>query len=848
MKTNRTFDSSTLQRLLAVVLSSSLVAGPSAPLFAEGFRSARVAPSAPVLPAAPVLPLSPIAALPASPISALPALNAVAPLAQAPSAALAPQARVSAQGQAPAAASAAAPQATVLGRLSAQLGPVLPGGAAPAGASARQDGETPSFNKDQQTALYDHAAKASGGASAVALEDWTAAPAVTPLSSIKPQWKPAEKGSAPALQQRYSDLEVSDPVQEKDVALSEKLSMPDAKSALKDVTSDEESLAFGRRERFQAEGARQAVLGGSLMAWIDGDGKVVVHDRRDKETVRVTAPLGAATKLAASQDGKYLYVVAGGHVQRWDLDAREAVVVMEPSAIGGEILELNAVKGGDGRNQGLDIRTPSGHVFWQPGSLGRVESGTESISAKAGAAPSLREAGDGLYLESREGSTRLWGRALTGNGAAVVDLGSVPAELKSVVTLADRKTAFGLTDDGFIEWDLETGRYRSFAVQGLRQAGGARGSISVSPDGRRVLVAAGEQLFYADLGATPRGVEAAEAETRQWSDEHPMFIKDGLLHIGDFTFAVTPKYEAVSESWFGRLWRKLTRQPAPQGKLIPPVTREQWAALNLPANKKALYQTLKGFTLGQNVLYIGETGGGKTWMSSMIAKVIGRKLYMVSFTEYTKNQDLLYSRTFGEEGKGKTGKTLETVLQWLNDKEGGILLLDEMHKPLEGIAALNNVLQNLSYHFNGRDIVGDKKTHFVIGTMNPVKPPYKGEPPSGELSSRFGTTVQVNYLPPAEEAALMSIFFPGSPEAINRKLVAIAKELRKIYPDVLPLPISSRTLLYIAEHIARFPGDDAVEIFKTTYNPGTIVEDPSIVEAIDKALKAHDLKGASAKK
>jgi MoxR-like ATPase len=297
------------------------------------------------------------------------------------------------------------------------------------------------------------------------------------------------------------------------------------------------------------------------------------------------------------------------------------------------------------------------------------------------------------------------------------------------------------------------------------------------------------------------------------------------------------------------MWRTyVTRKPAPQGKLIPPVSKDQWEALNLPSNKKALYQTLKGFTLGQNVLYIGETGGGKTWMSSMIAKLIGRKLYMVSFTEYTKNQDLLYSRTFGEEAKGKTGKTLETVLQWLDDKEGGILLLDEMHKPLEGIAALNNILQNLSYHFAGRDIVGDRKTHFVIGTMNPVKPPYKGEPPSGELSSRFGTTIQVNYLPRAEEAALLRIFFPGANEDVSRTLVAIANELRKIYPDVLPLPISSRTLLYIAEHIAKFPGDDAVEIFKTTYNPGTLVEDPSIVEAIEKALKAHDLKGAGSKK
>ncbi|MBI5882631.1 MAG: AAA family ATPase, partial [Elusimicrobia bacterium] len=271
-----------------------------------------------------------------------------------------------------------------------------------------------------------------------------------------------------------------------------------------------------------------------------------------------------------------------------------------------------------------------------------------------------------------------------------------------------------------------------------------------------------------------------------------------------------------------------------------------WKALNLPSNKRLIYDTLKGFTLSQHILYIGETGGGKTWIASMLAKVTGNELWMVSMNEYTRNKDLIARETFGEEGKNRTGLTASTVLRWM--QEGGILVLDEMHKPLEGIAILNNILQNGEYRMaDGRVIKYDKKKSWVIGTMNPVKPPYKGEPPSGELSSRFGMTLDVKYLPPDEEEALLAIFFERVPKDVIARLVSIANDLRRIYPEILPLPIAPRTLMHIVEHIQKFPNDNLADIFTKTYNPSSIVEDPAIAEAITKALQAHDLAGTGAK-
>jgi hypothetical protein len=104
-------------------------------------------------------------------------------------------------------------------------------------------------------------------------------------------------------------------------------------------------------------------------------------------------------------------------------------------------------------------------------------------------------------------------------------------------------------------------------------------------------------------------------------------------------------------------------------------------------------------------------------------------------------------------------------------------------------------------------------------------------------------TLDVKYLPAEEEAALLRIFFDKVDPALIDKLVAIANDLRKAYPDVLPLPIAPRTLIHIVEHIQHYPGDSVTDIFTKTYNPSSIVEDPAIGEAISRVLQAHDLAG-----
>ncbi|MBI3554032.1 MAG: AAA family ATPase [Elusimicrobia bacterium] len=701
--------------------------------------------------------------------------------------------------------------------------------------------------KEKQDQVYAGAANSgvASPAAAVSGNYLESAPAL-PLPRLKPGWQESAAPSAPDLKYRFDGTGLKDIGDESALSVNETIKPETAANTFKDITPDNEALSYGKRLYMEVKnGLKEARMVGGRVAWTDAEGKLNLYNPYKDETTVIAAPMGAIEKFVSSPHSDKLYVVAGGHLQKWDLDTNKAVVLLDDKVTSLGIHDFSALRSSE---DGIEVKTDKGHLFWTKGKVALFEGGPEEVYADKGVVPTLRQSGE-FYIEKTGQGSRVWRNTLGGSGAAVTDLGTLPFDVKTVQATQGRDTLFAVTDQGVIEWDVAGRRFRLFEIEGLKKAIlGRNVTLDLSLNGRHALVAAGEKIFSIDFGDSTRDAESNESKVRSWSEENPMTIKDGVLSIGDFSFPVqTRKPEAAAQRtawqkfWDLVLRRKPQAQEQKQGLAL---SEEDWKAVNLPTNKWAIYQTLKGFTLGQHVLYIGETGGGKTWMADKLSKLIGRKLYMVSFTEYTKNQDLLFARTFGEEGKNKTGKTFETVLQWLSDAEGGILLLDEMHKPLEGIAALNNILQNLKYHMNGRDISGDKKTHFVVGTMNPVKPPYKGEPPSGELSSRFGVTLEVNYLPRAEEAALLKIFYPAVKQEVAKRLVDIANDLRKVYPDLLPLPVAPRTLLQIVAKLVAFPHDDPIEAFKTTYNPSSIVQDPSIIEAIQKALAAHDLAGA----
>lgn len=843
-----TTTSGKLKRVSSILLSSVILLTAPGPLAVNALAAEFEARSSAIRTSPAVLPTlaSPINAqvgLPETAINPIGALNAVVP--QMP-------AVVDGQVIMPAAA-AKGPEASVsmpslpgagatlssAGMLEKSVAPVVSGGAAPAASDI----------KGRQDQVYDSSAKISGSNSAddaVSGNYMETAP-VLPLPRVKPQWKDSTAPSAAAMKYQFESKGMTEIGRVSALSVSEDLKPEPAAGLFKDITPEDESLSYGKRLYMEVKtGVKQGRLVGEDVAWTDAEGRLNLYSPKTDSTVVIKSQMGPIERFVTSPHSRTVYVIAGGALARWDLDAKKADVIMDEKVTSLGLHDLSALRSDE---EGVEVKTDKGQLILTKGAVTLFEGTPGQVVVEKGVPPTLRSAGAAgeFYVENTGTGSRIWKNTLGGSGSSVEDLGTLPFDVKTIVATKGRDTLFAVTDQGLVEWDMAGRRYRLFEVEGLRSAAiGKNVTLDLSLNGRQALVTSGDRLFYVDLGDGARDAESKESAIRAWSDENPMSVKDGVLHIGDFAFPVqTRKAEVVALPWYTRLWNRI-RGIKEESSAVggPSLSAEDWKAVNLPTNKWAIYQTLKGFTLGQHVLYIGETGGGKTWMSERLSKLIGRKLYMVSFTEYTKNQDLLFSRTFGEEGKNKTGKTFETVLQWLNDPQGGILLLDEMHKPLEGIASLNNILQNLKYHMGGKDIVGDKKTHFVIGTMNPVKPPYKGEPPSGELSSRFGVTLEVNYLPRAEESALLKIFYPGVKQEVAKRLVDIANDLRKAYPDLLPLPVAPRTLLQIVAKLVAFPKDDPIDAFKTTYNPSSIVQDQSIIEAIEKALAAHDLAGA----
>ncbi|MCX5787514.1 MAG: AAA family ATPase [Elusimicrobia bacterium] len=683
-------------------------------------------------------------------------------------------------------------------------------------------------------------------------EQYLASAPEIPLPGLSTPWRKANAPRGSDGSVRYQTGEPQNLAPEHEWTFPSELAFEDAADKLEPTQAEQRGDDLVTRSRWRTTtGVAQAARLQNGFVWLDQDGDLYYRDAKAGKTSKVVPPSGKVEAFAASTDGDFLYVVANGILQRWILASKRALKIEEPTlkVEGPARLEAVTMPGKTGKpTSGVMLSVKGANIFWVGDQLVKVPVGEPEITGRFGVLSTLEQHGNDLLLEKTSLGTRLWRKAWQGSESLLTDSGELPFAVGDIIETPERGVFLAASEAGLVEWDIVNQRYRIFPMPGLKGAG-IRLQATLDRKEEQVesvLLTDGQSIARADIADAKGFLATGAAQARLWAMEHPMSIEGGALHIGDFTFPLAkkaPKPVPFYKQLWGKAMRALSLRTAPPEAEALGISEKDWKAVNLPSNKKVIYDTLKAFTLHQHVLYIGETGGGKTYIAEMIAKLTGNDLWMVSMNEYTRNKDLIARETFGEEGKGRTGLTASTVLRWM--QEGGVLLLDEMHKPLEGIAVLNNVLQNGEYRLpDGRIVKYDKTKSWVIGTMNPVKPPYKGEPPSGELSSRFGMTLDVKYLPAEEEAALLRIFFDKVDPALIEKLVAIANELRKSYPDVLPLPIAPRTLLHIVEHIQRFPKDSVTDIFTKTYNPSSIVEDPSIDEAIRRVLEAHALPGS----
>jgi len=693
---------------------------------------------------------------------------------------------------------------------------------------------------------------------ASAVEPYLASAPELPLPRVGPMWRRAGSPLKEDVAAKYPMGEIKRlSSEDSQWTFTENLELQELQGAVRTAVSSVRGDDKVIRSAWEIPGGvKKAAVTNSGFVWIDGQGDFCFYNSAKEKAFKVVLSRGRVQAFTPSRTGDSVYVVAGGILQRWDLAVKRSIKVTQDTLYvpEGDALDMiyqeSRLQDGS-ETEGVLLRTKDARIFWIADMVVRTQVADEKIYNDFGTVAQLHPYGEKFFLQKTDAGTRVWRKSWQGSWTMVQDIGELPYKLHAVAETPQQGVYLAAVDEGLLEWDALRRRYRVYPVPGLDENAGPIDMHAVADKSGRavekVLLTAGTHLYQLEPAAAKEFLDTGAAQVYLWSQAHPMSVSEGLLHIGNFTFPVSKKVPA-GKTGFARLWDALMRRLGLRA--LPPdvqslgITEKEWKAANLPTNKKAIYETLKAFTLNQHVLYVGETGGGKTWLSEMIAKLTGNTLWLASMTEHTREKNLIFRETFGEEGKGRTGLTPALVLRWM--QEGGLLVLDEIHKPIEGIAVLNNILQNGEYRMDdGRVVRYDPAKSFVIATMNPAKPPYKGEPPSGELASRFGLTLVVDYLPAPEEEALLNIFLDnGLPPALIKTLVSIANELRRAYPEILPLPVAPRTLIHIARQMLRFPEDDKIEAFKHGYNPSALLVDESITAAIDKVLQAHDLAGA----
>ncbi|MBI5241942.1 MAG: AAA family ATPase, partial [Elusimicrobia bacterium] len=412
-------------------------------------------------------------------------------------------------------------------------------------------------------------------------------------------------------------------------------------------------------------GAGHAAIVASQLYYVDSEGRLAVRDRDSGETKTYKAASGKVERFWADPDGTdEVYAVVDKKLERWRLKSLEAV------QISGDDFDASSIRQ---MVTGEEDASAAGFSFYFPG--GRVRSSPLGVEkylgglrlTKDGAESSgLVAAGKGLYYRVESGKTTAWKGSASSFDTD--EVGEIPYAAVSLARVGGRNALAAATAQGVVQWDLENHRYRFFPIPGLAEAAG-RGDLRLQSFGDRVFLSAGSRVL--ELSVPRLMQEVTEVDlTRLWSENNPMFIKDGFLHIGDFTFPIARK-APIPQTWYQRLSASVRRA---LGRPVPPqevtdlgISVDDWQAVNLPTNKRLIYDTLKGFTLNQHILYIGETGGGKTWIADKIAALTGNELWMVSMNEYTRNKDLIARETFGEEGKNKTGLTMSTVLRWMTE-------------------------------------------------------------------------------------------------------------------------------------------------------------------------------------
>lgn len=244
-----------------------------------------------------------------------------------------------------------------------------------------------------------------------------------------------------------------------------------------------------------------------------------------------------------------------------------------------------------------------------------------------------------------------------------------------------------------------------------------------------------------------------------------------------------------------------------------------------------LIKFLTAYLLNKNVWLHGHTGTGKTTLPEQVASLIGLPLFPLNLDSQLERADLTGQTNLVEKGGTTITKFEEGILPRAMVLPC-FLVLDEIDagKP-DILFAIQRATEGkgLLLTEDGGRLVKPHPLFRFVATANSrgqgdEHGVYAGvRPMNGALLNRFGTFIEIDYMTPEEESALLEREYK-LPKDITKNLVEFAKLCRKAFKSgETSVPVSPRDTTAVAE-------------FYTHYSAVLTTKTQAIEYAIDNAI------------